>query len=657
MSRGLRFAVAALMALCVLLPGGARGAEWPRKDKNVPTEKHPYLFFTADDLPAMQESAKKPPASKFFEMLGKANGLKEQALRGLLTGNKGDIEAAKRALLSTYKNWPPGAPNVHHGTLLREAGIGYDLLYNDLSDQEKKQIEDYLAAGAGFLYREGQTGTNWSGRGNRGGGNWTANMYGGMGVAGLALWNKNPDAKKWVADAAAVAKDVLDYHWDPDGAVGESYDRYGAGTIDHAVFPFLEMLRRVTGEDLFGYNDSILKRAVKFTAYMITPDRQAVLSIGDTDEGLSNAGISLIKAAAEFDEGLAAWYVDALLADGGGAVKGDVFWGTIWAKPVKIEDPDASPRLPLAFAYNNDAAAKKVDKTTDHGWGFFFLRTGFASKDDVYFAGQAGDMAGFHSHSDQGSYVFAAYGIRFLRDFFDSDYSGPQYTYFQGGEAHQILLIDGQGQGAGQIGLRDAEYGTQKAKIEVFESRKGYDYARINTKLAYQVNPANRSMQKAMRHVVFVRLPERQAYVVVVDDVQKDGAAHEYSHTFHYPHRPWTPLDCKLAQDNKIVLGNDDARLYITAVHPQGFKAERLNRYRGDYVKLTCTEKVPRFVMMTVLYPIKGAGEPPAYTAINEGDNVGVEVSGGAKIVFNKATEKADVTGKLSDIIATEKGK
>ena len=283
-----------------------------------------------------------------------------------------------------------------------------------------------------------------------------------------------------------------------------------------------------------------------------------------------------------------------------------------------------------------------------------FLRTDFGSKDGIQFACQARGDTGFHGHSDKGALLIAAYGVRFLRDFFDGSYDGDRFKYHHSGEAHNIVLIDGAGQGAQCTGISDPQYYSKVADVEAIESHAGYDYVRMNLTDVYKASRVNKGTQKAMRHVVFVRTTDKTGYFVVIDDVQKDDQPHTFAHPFHYDER-----DVKLTSldGGRLVLAGKDAKMIIDAVHPtSGFDGRKMKKYGDAYALLTAKEKTPRLVMVTVLYPVKAGAVEPKWQAISEGDKLGVDV-GGAKIVYDQASGKVSVSGRLSKVKARQGGK
>ncbi len=643
--------------------------------QKVSTKAHPYLFFTAGDLPRIRATSRKQPNAMFRRSVqssarrlkpeqlvgpGRRPNYKDRvacgnmaraALEGMLAKNAALTAKAKKTLLN-LTSWEhmSNLVNMGHGGVMRNAALTYDLLYNDLTPAEREQVERFLIKGAEFIYADwtGDALHHWHGKGTRNA-NWRPTILSGMGMAGLALWDKHPDAPKWVAAARDGMVWCLDYDFDGQGAIYETLTRYGANVEFHSIISFIDALRRVTGEDLYDRNDRVLEKFATFIAYMLYPTRDALPSIGDSGNGTYPIGLPLLMSAVKYKDGLAAWYVKKLAADGYSPSSDSPFYGTVWAwdDSVVPQNPDTSDKLAEAFAYDNDAAAAGIDKLTDHASGHVFLRTGFAKKDDIFFVAQAGDNQGYHGHSDQGSYFLAAYGVRFLRDFFAGAYSGDRFKYRHHGLAHQTVLIDGEGQGSELHGLADPDYQTKIADVEVLESHKGYDYVRMDLLQAYRFNQHNRTMRKAKRHVVFVRQPNREGYFVVIDDFQRDDKPHVYSHAFHYEPK----VKVAKAEGGRVKLFNPIASLHIAAVVPAKFKAQKQTKYKDSFILLTATEPTVRFTMVTVLYPVRGRAAAPAFTPIDDASQAGVEIEG-VRIVLDKASGAVSVTGALSDITA-----
>ena len=150
------------------------------------------------------------------------------------------------------------------------------------------------------------------------------------------------------------------------------------------------------------------------------------------------------------------------------------------------------------------------------------MRMGFDSPDDIKMSIKCGNAAGGHGQPCQGSFILDAYG-----DFLSQT---PGYNIWGGKtRAHNLITIDGKGQAS------DHTWGSGRKSndghVERFVHSESADLCIANNKPAYDggKNPVRRSL----RYFLFVRKPGRKGYFVIVDDMQKDDAAHKYTWNFH----------------------------------------------------------------------------------------------------------------------------
>ena len=631
------------------------------KEAKVPTDKHPYLFFSTKDLPAIRERVKRHPASFFWARLQErtdpdgldlgllrsiggvprfrqqmqAEHMSRCAFYGLLTGSEKHLAKAKQALLAIVTNWTPkpGRYGPQVGHLLQYSAIAYDWLYNHLTAEERTKVETFLAEAAKNAYEAGKTKQqdNWwyAGRAGRQMSHQPL-MYSGIGLIGLVLYDKHPEAKVWAQVATGVMKEVMEENFDADGGGYEAYTTYILHATFVSIYPMMEAVRRVTGEDLFHHADDVLYKSTAFTAYMFRPLRGEMLSYGAVGGRPNVVGLQLLKNAAEYDDGLAAWYLETLIKEGWKSTDAHLLWGALWARKVAPENPDTSPRLSEAYAYTNSTGKGKWN----YGTGHVFLRTGFADKDGIQLGLKAGLDGLGHGGPDKGGYMLNAYGERFLQR--------EIWKRGRKSDGHNFVMIDGEHQRiASQPSVRIAA-------VDTLQSHKGYDYVKLDLTQAYREHQKNKDTRKVHRHVVFVRTTRKTGYFVVIDDVQKDDQPHAYSHAFYYDPRN---VKVREAKDNRIVIAGEKASLHIAAVYPPKMQATEEDRDGRAYTLMTYAPKVSRFVLVTVLYPVKSGDAPPAFAPVDEGGRAGVEVSG-TKIVYDKSTGKVTVSGKLSDVVA-----
>ncbi|MHC4715540.1 MAG: heparinase II/III domain-containing protein [Planctomycetota bacterium] len=626
--------------LCAaLLPAAVAPASAGPK---VSTKEHPYLLFTMEELRELRAEAQKiVPRAVHASLRRKIRRARSDpgflAFGGLWTDDPKALDKARAALLKQAGGRTAQRYTVHTGSAMRSFAYGYDWLYAGLSEEQRKTARDYIVR----QVRRGLS--QWRDRTDRRGGNWEASIYGSFVACGLAVINEVPEAKDWVAvGIRGITRGYLTMTMDPEGAAYEPFVRYHLNVSFYSILPALEAYRRVTGENRFGANDEILRKHAAFYAYMLYPNRKGVCNFGDTRAHLYPVYPYLVKAAAEYKDGLAAWYLKTHMADGLGLNN----WGTVcyllWAgEAAKAEpvDPDTSPRLPLGKAYVKDPRARNRLPSMGH----VFMRTGFTRTDDIQFA-MGGNLASQHGHGDKGGYILNAFGETFLQDPFlhEGSYRSPSATFYRSDESHNVVAI---GEG-GQTyirggGLWDRHFGSHLATVERFHHCKRCDYARVDLRRAYRMHPKNsRSVKRAVRHVVFLRGERPKGAFVVIDDFRKDDRAHVYSHNFH----PGPDVEVASADGGRIVLKGKRASCLVALVHPEGVRLERKEQFKSKYLKAICGKSRVRLNLVTVLYPTTGDPAEAPVSRTVDGKVITVRV-GGRTIAFDAAKGLVRVDG------------
>jgi hypothetical protein len=194
------------------------------------------------------------------------------------------LAAAKRWMLAAIDYEPWGytfnKPNVDlaAGHLLYAVGWAYDLLYQDLTPDERLRIRASLERHARLVYEYFAPG------GPQAHFSFTQNHNfiptAGLAVAALALMGESPDAARWAALARAHhhrAGQLLS----PDGYYyeGMEYWIFSAPWLVH----FLEAWEHATGESL--WNRDLFRNWKYYLAHVLLPDGQSVFDFGDIWEG------------------------------------------------------------------------------------------------------------------------------------------------------------------------------------------------------------------------------------------------------------------------------------------------------------------------------------------------------------------------------------
>ncbi|MBI5724581.1 MAG: heparinase II/III family protein [Planctomycetes bacterium] len=259
--------------------GGAKGAA-----------RHPRLFFTAEELPALRQKARAYPSfaqltsfvdsQRFFERpTPDSRGWESNAIMlaeafvALITQDPKYIEKAKKQLfqiagmdMTVWRGTispPCRVAGLGLGHFSQAVGIGYDWLYPFMTEDERKTIRDALVKKAFAIYKEGvdlnTRSEYWLHITN----NWCPVIHGGEGIAALAVRGEIPEADWVLEQTRKRIRNFLDPLPKDGGCVeGTMYGIYGA--VNAALFA--EALKHVVGTD-----DGIMDHPgmKKFSSFMI----------------------------------------------------------------------------------------------------------------------------------------------------------------------------------------------------------------------------------------------------------------------------------------------------------------------------------------------------------------------------------------------------
>lgn len=364
------------------------------------------------------------------------------------------LEATRRWLLAAIDYEPWGytyyKPNVDlaAGHLLYAIGWSYDLLYHDLTEEERKRIRASLERHADLLYDYfAPAGSKQF--------SFTQNHNfiptSGLAVAALALMGESANAPKWAALARAHhhrAGELLS----PDGYYYEGFEYwiFSAPWLVH----FLDAWEHATGESL--WERDIFRNWKLYVAHSVLPNGHDVADFGDIWEGpltrartgkeydrvypggrlQSNYNV-LYGVARHFRDSEAQAVADRLRAFGHSNL--EEYWSLLWRDPELSAAP--MTRIPL-FHHFKDS-------------GVVFNRTSW-NEDARVFVFRAGPPEGHraltlrplypewrpstgHAHPDANSFVLYANG-KYLTG--DTGYAGlPQARH------HNTITAGGIGQG------------------------------------------------------------------------------------------------------------------------------------------------------------------------------------------------------------------
>lgn len=446
---------------------GSGAAEWKRITEHI----------RALDVPPPP-----PPAEARRAQNEVAMGIAEAAFAYRIDGDPRYLKAAIRYMDTavSYDVWGYAfsKPNTDlaAGHLLYGLGLGYDLLYHDLTPEQRDRYRAKLARQGHLMY---QAFMPKPGRVYAYSQNHTFIPMAGLGVAAYAVYGEVPEAADWARLARAVYQRVLQTY-SHDGYYYEGYEYWIFATP--WLIHYLDAQKHAAGEDLF--NQPGLHNMYLYAAHAQLPGGKDDFDFGDVYDGpISRAGKGedyershpgrhfltnynvLYDLAREFHDpkaqGVADWMRDTLHQ-----VNAEEWWSLVWrddaVKPAPITSLQPWHRFPdidvVFWRSGWDANATAVAFKCGPPEGHATTQLNQRYKDWRLEDG--------HVHPDVNSFILFARG-KYLTG--DSGYAGVPRTV-----EHNTLLVNGQGQG--EEGTHDAWHGlpyTQLDRIRIVSAEMG----------------------------------------------------------------------------------------------------------------------------------------------------------------------------------------
>lgn len=408
---------------------------------------------------ALRSEPPAPPAQKRREQNDVGIAIAEAAFVYKIEGNKEYLEAAKKFMDAavTYDIWgyANNKPNVDlaAGHLLYGMGWAYDLLYNDLTQQERTRYREKLIKQARFVaaYFQPKPGKTFAYSQNH-----TFIPMSGLAVAAYALYGETDEAAGWAQLARAIFDRVL-ATYSQDGYYYEGFEYWIFSTP--WIVHYLDAHLHATGEDL--YDHPGLRDMHKYVAHSMLPTGRYVFDFGDIFEGpLTRAGGGteytrthpkgrfhtnynlLFRLAQRFKSGEAQGVAEWL--GGFNHVNAEDFWSLAWFDPTVQAIPITKQKTWHHFA-DHDVVFWRSD-WSQNATAFAFKCGPSEGHHTTALLGQFPDwrLSSGHAHPDANSFIIFA-NSEYLTG--DTGYAGIPMT-----EHHNTLLIDGRGQAKEGLG-------------------------------------------------------------------------------------------------------------------------------------------------------------------------------------------------------------
>lgn len=319
--------------------------------------------------------------------------------------------------ISKFKDWNP-SHFLDVAEMSLAAGIGYDWLYDELSESQKKMIASALVKNGlkpglrGFAFRAWWT---------KGGNNWTQVCAAGLAVGATAIRDVEPELSKKVISHAMNSLPKILHVYEPDGAYPEGAIYWDYGTSFHALMmmaldtAFSDSMKNKK-QDIVSQN---LLKSIEYLRWTIGASGD-YFNYGDTTEefNIAELGAAFPILTAEIgDKNSALWYRKKFLEK-------EVENLTVFKRLYPICLLAVEQNLEL---FSDDSQQKLLPKENfkfyDGEQPLAFYRNG----DGFYFAIKGGKNNGSHSQMDCGSFILEKDKIRWFIDLGRDDYNLPGY--------------------------------------------------------------------------------------------------------------------------------------------------------------------------------------------------------------------------------------
>ncbi len=317
-----------------------------------------------------------------------------------MTGEDKYFERAEKEMLAAagFSDWNP-SHFLDVGEMTMALAIGYDWLYDKLSDESREIIREAILTKG--LEPSFDSDYNWFLSASH---NWNQVCNAGMTFGALAVYEHYPEISKEVIDRAFNTITLAKEDYKPDGAYPEGYGYWGYGTSFNILF--LSAVDKIW-PGRFDYNEySAFLETGSFRKSMIGPTLE---NFNWGDNG-SSAGLSpsMFWFADKNNEPSLLWKEMFFLnRDDYSGFTGNRTLPAlmIWGKDIpfdEIEQPDyniyvAQGHMPLSI-----------------------MRTSWSDPEAIFLGFKGGSPSVNHAHMDVGSFVMEADGVRWASDL------GPQ---------------------------------------------------------------------------------------------------------------------------------------------------------------------------------------------------------------------------------------
>ena len=378
---------------------------------------HPRLILKTGDIEALRNklATDKPLIAIHNEIEKRSNGiLSKEPIQRIMVGKRllgrcravlervsfcsymylvsGDEVYARRAekemlAAANFTDWNP-KHFLDVAEMTTALAIGYDWLYDWLSAESRKIIEDAIIEKG--LRTAGKK-RWWSKTHN----NWNQVCNGGLIMGALAVYERVPKEAQAIIAEALKNNPIAQKEYGPDGVYPEGFGYWEYGTWYEVLL--IESLRTAVG-DSFGLEKfpGFLESA-KFMNFMKTPTGRTY-NFSDCGNPTNMINPLFYWFALESGDMSLVWQDREMLL-----------------KFNRVKGVDRLTPMAMLFAARCDTSKiKPIEGNFWYGQGsqpLFLYRSGFESREDSYLGAKGGSSRSSHAHMDSGSFIYEWGGV------------------------------------------------------------------------------------------------------------------------------------------------------------------------------------------------------------------------------------------------------
>lgn len=646
---------------------------------------HPYLFYNNDEIQSLKAKVQTGiPADVWNGMISKcnsyvswSNALSSKSISCNYDGSPYCTESQsvyisdlafcysmtgsdqyKQGLIN-YLDWVSSwrhrddKERLQTGIGQMGFAIGYDAVYNQLTDYQRHKYRDAFAteliaeadlnydyADINYLHYSGSDINYAPGKMS----NWEVITWGGFEAMTMALNKELSTFDRYDTLGRGHVVNYYTYMYGPEGDTAEPYHYYEYANV--VGLPALYMLRH-NGYDYTRVAN--MSGSVTYAIWMTEPFSSNTNSvkmgmpINDGYKRGSPYQDTMVELANMYDNHLAMWQ---------------------WNTNTYFKGTSVFTEMMIILNYNDSITPLAPDFPKARQFTDFHdmvvMRDNFFSTQSYQFATYTGGYYYSHSQQGVGTFVLNAYGQRLVADAGkgeNNDYLGDDWYYSLSNMAHNIVLIDGQGTYTGGAGglkvgsyLPEGEFRGPESLIGdavVFHSDDKYSFTTVDVKTAYDKNPKTPQLSTGYRNFLTV-WNNGAPFLIDVDVlIPQDGQSHVWSYLLHSD----APGIIKPDTDNTWKFDRTNSELFVNMITPVPDSSAirdttALNNYSCD--ELTINKTGDSGIFFVVLYPKDKLMTIPTISPVSTNTYTGATI-GNEVVLYKTTSADIDYVGLKTD--------